>query len=384
MLLQLGGIGFGASATFLFWLVGRNISLSDRLQLSSMFPGTSAHRIARMAGFITLLSLGIQAVGALFLFVQWVNRYPADQAFFFSLFHSAAAFCNAGFDLFGSVGAPGVSLGLDRHNPFVIFPLAALALLGGLGFPVLYELESRRRERRIPSPKGRAVRPPLSLHARLALFSHLGLFVFSILLFFLLEFRNPATLGSQPLGNQIIDATALSANARSNGFATFSPLALAPSSLLILLMLMFIGTASAGTGGGIKVNTVATLFASVVATVSGRRRPQLFKRSLSQDSVNQALVVLMVFPALLALGLFLLSITDGGIALDRLMFEVVSAFATVGLSLDVTPRLSEWGRIIIELLMFIGRLGPLTLVILLAAREHPSSVTYAEEPVLVG
>jgi trk system potassium uptake protein TrkH len=181
-----------------------------------------------------------------------------------------------------------------------------------------------------------------------------------------------------------MDATSLAANARSTGFFTFSLLSLAPSSLLVFVILMFVGTASAGTGGGIKVNTVATLMASVIATVSGRRRPQMFKRSLGQDSVNQALVVVMVFPAVIAIGLFLLSLTEEGISLQYLLFEVVSAFATVGLSLDVTARLSEWGRIIIEVLMFIGRLGPLTLVILLAAREHPAPVTYAEEPVLVG
>jgi trk system potassium uptake protein len=148
--------------------------------------------------------------------------------------------------------------------------------------------------------------------------------------------------------------------------------------------LMFIGGCSAGTAGGVKVNTVATLFASVVATLRGRPRPQLFRRTLTQESVNKALAVVMIFPSVIVLATFLLTITEQNIAVEYLLFEVVSAFATVGLSLDVTPRLSEWGRVIIELLMFVGRLGPLTLVILLAAQEHPSAVTYAEEPVLVG
>jgi trk system potassium uptake protein TrkH len=147
---------------------------------------------------------------------------------------------------------------------------------------------------------------------------------------------------------------------------------------------MFVGTASAGTGGGVKVNTVAALFAGAAGTVAGRPRPELFKRTLSQESINKALTVVLISGVVIVGATLLLSLTDPALALSHALFEVVSAFSTVGLTMDTTGRLSEPGRVIIELMMFIGRLGPLTLVVLLAAREQAPRVTYAEEPVLIG
>jgi trk system potassium uptake protein TrkH len=150
-----------------------------------------------------------------------------------------------------------------------------------------------------------------------------------------------------------------------------------------MLVLMFIGSASAGTGGGVKVNTVATLLASVGATIAGRPRPQIFKRSLPQESINKALAVVVVSAIMLSVGSLALSISDPEISVENHVFEAVSAFSTVGLSLDVTPKLSEMGRVIVELLMFVGRLGPLTMVALLSSRERPQPYNYVEEPVLI-
>jgi trk system potassium uptake protein TrkH len=235
-----------------------------------------------------------------------------------------------------------------------------------------------------PLLAARNIRVALSLHARLVLLAHLGLFVLGVLLFWLIEGGNPATLGGEEAGKQLIDAVNLAVQPRTAGYATMPPLSLAPAGLLLTIFLMFIGAASAGTGGGAKVNTVATIFASVAATVSGRRRPELFKRTLTQESVNKALAVVIIMLATIGGATLLLSLTETGIAAEHLLFEVVSAFSTVGLSLDVTPRLSEAGRIIVEILMFAGRLGPLSLVVLLAARKEQPDVMYAEEPVLVG
>ena len=390
VLVQLGGIGFGASATFLFWLLGRNISLTDRVLLTNILPGTTANKVARVSLYIVGISLAIEAVGATLLFINWVGQYPVGTAAFLALFHAGNAFCNAGFDIFGSLGAPDASLSVARYDPAVTFVTTGLVLLGGLGFPVLFELASRRfRRHRLPiwrksALSTRNVPPQLSLHARLALAAHLGLFVLSVLLLWLLEFDNPATLGGQDPGKQLIDAVNSATQPRSSGFSTFPLLAFSPTSLLFIIILMFVGTASAGTGGGVKVNTVATLFASVGATIAGRQKPQLFKRSLTQESINKALAVVLIVLAVIAAGTFLLTLTDGDIPVESLLFEVVSAFSTVGLSLGVTPQLSEAWRVIIEVLMFVGRLGPLTMVVLFSAREHPPRVTYAEEPVLIG
>jgi trk system potassium uptake protein TrkH len=388
LLVLLGGIGFGAAATLLFWAIGRNIGLSDRLMLQQMLPHTGhGGQVVRTSIYIVSVSLLIVAGGSVVLFPGWAARYPVGEAAYLAIFHSISAFCNAGFDLFGALEGPGVSLATDRHNPFTILPIAMLVLVGGLGFPVIGELASwrpRRPYHLTRSDSQARPRPPLSLHARLVLVAHLGLFVLGIILFWWIEGRNPSTLGGQPPGGQIVDAVNTSIYPRSAGFSTIPLTAFDPTSLLLMLMLMFVGTGSAGTGGGVKVNTIATLFASVAATVQGRPRPELFKRTLTQESINKALVVVVISASVIAAATFALTVTEPQISVERLLFEVVSAFSTVGLSLDVTARLSEAGRVIIELMMFAGRLGPLTLVVLLSAREQAPRLVYVEEPVLVG
>jgi trk system potassium uptake protein TrkH len=387
-LVEVGGLGFGAYATFLFWLVGRNISLSDRLNLQAMLPGSALNTVARTAAYVIGATLITQTIGAIVLFIHWVGTMPLGTAAFFAVFHSVASFCNAGFDLFGSLGAPGVSLGPERHSLTVMAAVTSLVIIGGLGFPVLSELAAWRprgfRQRRGESdPAANLPRPPLSLNARLVLVSHLGLFIASILVIWIIEWDNPNTLGGQPAGNQLIDAVNAAAFPRSAGFSTIPLVTFTQTSLFFMLVLMFVGSASAGTGGGVKVNTVATLLASVGATIAGRPRPQIFKRSLPQESINKALAVVVVSALVLSLGTLALSISDPQIPVASLVFEAVSAFSTVGLSLNVTPELSGPGRVIVELLMFVGRLGPLTMVGLLSSRERPQPYNYVEEPVLI-
>jgi trk system potassium uptake protein len=388
VLVEVGGLGFGAYATFLFWLVGRNISLTDRLHLQALLPGSALNTVARTALYILGATLVTQALGAIVLFVHWAGTLPLDTAAFFAVFHAVTAFCNAGFDIFGSVGLPDASLGPERHSVAVMAAISSLVVIGGLGFPVLSEVVNwrprwfrwRRGEQGFTSKEPSL---PLSLNARLVLVSHLGLFAASVVVIWLIELNNPNTLGGQPAGNQWIDAVNAAAFPRTAGFFTITPLAFTQSTLFLVLVLMFIGSASAGTGGGVKVNTVATLLASVGATIAGRPRPQIFKRSLPQESINKALAVVVVSSVVLSLGSLALSISDPGIPIEGLVFEAVSAFSTVGLSLNVTPELSEPGRVIVELLMFVGRLGPLTMVALLSSRERPQPYNYVEEPVLI-
>ena len=387
-LVELGGLGFGAYATFLFFLVGRNVSLSDRLNLQAMLPGSALNTVVRTAAYILGATLITQVVGAAVLFVHWAGTLPVGTAAFFAVFHAVTAFCNAGFDLFGSIGMPGVSIAPERHSVIVMASISALAIIGGLGFPVLSEIAGWRPRwyRQWRGEQGRGTElphPPLSLNARLVLVSHLGLFLASILVIWLVEFDNPNTLGGESVGSQLTDAMSAAAFPRSAGFSAIPLLQFSQTSLFFMLVLMFIGSASAGTGGGVKVNTVATLLASVGATIAGRPRPQIFKRSLPQESINKALAVVVVSAIMLSVGSLALSISDPQIPVENLVFETVSAFSTVGLSLDVTPDLSGVGRVIVELLMFVGRLGPLTMVALLSSRERPQPYNYVEEPVLI-
>ena len=235
LLIELGGVGFGAGATMLFWLIGRNISLNDRRMLREIVPGTNLDQVVRTSVAIVGVSVAIQAIGALILFAGWLPRYPVGEAAFLALFHAISAFCNAGFDVFGTVGQPGISMGAERHNPVILMPITLLVLLGGLGFPVIGELAAWRPRRvrlqhpatgRLPQP-----RPPLSLNARLVLVAHLGLFVFGIVAFWLLEFSNPRTFGSAAPGGQFLDAVNTSLYPRSVGFGSIPKKAQIVSSL---------------------------------------------------------------------------------------------------------------------------------------------------------
>jgi trk system potassium uptake protein TrkH len=276
-LLELGGVGFGAAATFLFWLIGRNLSLTDRLALREIVPGSTLAQVVRFSLLIVAISLGIQALGALVLFAAWLLEYPVGDAAYLALFHTISAFCNGGFDVFGTVGHPGTSLAAERNNPLVIVPIGLLVLIGGLGFPVLTELGTRhplRRRPGWPAPRDSApVRPPLSLNTRLVLVAHLGLFAVGAGLIGLLEAGNPHSLGGTGWDQQALDIFTAAINPRSGGFMTEPLTAFRPTTILVVLLLMFIGAASAGTGGGVKVNTIATLFASVGATLGGARAP---------------------------------------------------------------------------------------------------------------
>ena len=284
------------------------------------------------------------------------------------MFHSISAFNNAGFDLMGDFG----SLRAFASDAFVLVPIALLIMLGGLGVAIVGDLLAKRRWTR------------LALETKLVVLMTVVLVLGGMLALVVFEWSNPRTLGSLPAAQRPLNALFESIAFRSGGMSTISIGGLTSPSLLIALALMFIGTASGSTGGGIKLTTFSILLATIVSTVLGRPHTAAFGRRVPEVIVYRALSVALLSVALVFGCTLLLEVTTGDPDVLEIAFETVSAFGTVGASTGITPLLPDTSLLVLIVMMFVGRLGPLTLVLALAARARPVRVRPAVETIRIG
>ena len=374
ILIQLGGLGIMAFATILIMMPGTRLSFLDRLGLSETY-GTGSAKFARyILKAIILTTLTVELIGFLVLFVRFRTEFPSNQAAFHAVFHSISAFCNAGFSTFPD------NLQGRGQDLIVVLTIAGLIVCGGLGFVVIGELAERTRFK-----KSR-----LSLHTKLCLTVTGILLLSGTVAFIITEWDNVfKTMG---FGYTVVNAFFQSVTARTAGFDTFSQRSMTEVSILVTIVLMFIGVCPGSTGGGIKTTTAAVISLLIYHRFRGRRSMSAFKRAISPDSVVRALTVallaVVVISVMFALLLFLQERAmpheqSRGWFVDNL-FEVVSAFGTVGLSLGLTPKLSVLGKLTIILTMIIGRVGLLTLAFALARPPQRGEVVYPDESVMVG
>ncbi|GAU67093.1 Ktr system potassium uptake protein KtrB [Streptomyces sp. NBRC 110611] len=372
-LIQVGGFGIMTLASLLALLasgkLGLRMQLTAQAETKSLGIGDVRRVLLGVAGSTLIVEL---AVGA-FLALRF--RYGYGDAFgeaaYLGFFHAVSAFNNAGFGLHAD------SLTGYAQDPWVTLPIAVAVILGGLGFPVLLELLRHRTRRRMTG------RRTWSLHTKLTLITTALLLVTGALLTCLLEWENEGTLGPFGWGAKLLNGFFHSAMSRTAGFNALDIGAMHPSTLLVTCMLMFIGGGSAGTAGGIKVGTFAVLAAAMLAEVRGEPHAAVLGRRLAPHVVRQALTVALLGVGLvMAATLALLTVTTA--SFEAVLFEVVSAFGTVGLSTGITGDLPTSGRLITILLMFVGRLGPVTLVSALALRERTRRYQLPEERPVIG
>ncbi|MGY2726274.1 TrkH family potassium uptake protein [Thermostichus sp. OS-CIW-26] len=364
ILIQIGGVGFMVLAVVVFQLIGRRISLLNRLALCNSLglidPGAILELTRRVLLGVTLIELG----GALLLWVHWRDLYGPGRAVFLAIFHAVSAFCNAGFDLFGREGIPtdGLSLAI----------LASLIFIGGLGIPVLSDL--------LTWPRGH--RP--SLHTRITLGVVVVLLCTGGIGLFLGESLPGGSLLEVSWPHRLGLTFFQSVSARTAGFAAIPIEDLTPASQLLLMALMFIGAAPASMGGGMTTGTFAVLVLALWGYARGLPSAQIAGRSLDPSMVRKAAAVLTVSLFVVLLAAWLILLTHSNSRLDPVLFEVISAFATCGLSTGFTGELNWFGQLIIVLVMFWGRLGALTIVLALAQQQPRPLVTYPEESILIG
>ncbi|MFD5325967.1 TrkH family potassium uptake protein [Streptomyces sp. NPDC127092] len=372
-LIQIGGFGIMTLASMLALLVSGRLRLRMQLtvqaETKSLGIGDVRRVLLGVAGTTLMVEL---AVGAfLALRIRFGYGEGLGESVYLGYFHAVSAFNNAGFGLHAD------NLTRYAQDPWITLPIALAVILGGIGFPVLLEMLRHRHRARTTGRKN------WTLHTRLTVITTVALLVTGTLLTGLLEWTNPATLGAHDVWGKLLNSFFHSAMSRTAGFNSLDIGALHPSTLLMTCMLMFIGGGSAGTAGGIKVTTFAVLAAAILAEVRGETHSVVLGRRLAPHVLRQALTVaLMGVGVVMAATLTLLSVSEA--PFEAVLFEVVSAFATVGLSTGITADLPGIGQLVLIALMFIGRIGPITLVSALALRERTRRYELPEERPVIG
>ncbi|MBR5546037.1 MAG: Trk family potassium uptake protein [Clostridia bacterium] len=373
LLIQLGGLGFMAFATLLMSALGRKMSLKSRLLLRESMNQTSFRGMIRLSLLFLLMAFAIEAFGALLLMIRLVPLY-GGKGVWYSIFTAVSAFCNAGFDLFGS----GNSLTHMAGEGYVLLVVAVLILLGGLGFSVILECLHNRLNWRA-----------FSLHAKIVLCTNGILLFFGMFFTMLLEWRNPATLGVLTPGDRFINGFFQSVTLRTAGFAALDQSSLTDAGKLLSLPLLFIGASSASTGGGIKTTTAAMLMLLAASVIRGREQISLFGREISADTVRRAVTITLIGLTMTIISACAISVIESGKGFDMLdiLFETTSAFSTAGLSSIGTGNLSHASQWLLIPLMYLGRVGPLTLALALSRtmeRGLSAKVHYPEEKIMIG
>jgi trk system potassium uptake protein TrkH len=393
LLMQLGGLGLLVVVVLTVRLLGRKVSLMDRLIVSSSLGLASPRAILDILGRTVFLMLSVEGLGALILWAHWSLQgmvSPRD-APFYALFHAVAAFCNAGFDLF--TGSAQYPYGVPP-DPVSLLTLGGLVIVGGLGIPVYMEILHRQGlhrqglRRKAPGtgqPGQLAQRRRLSLQTRLALWSALTLILLGWVGLLMSEYRQGGALTGVGFGDRVLQAWFQSVSARTAGFAGFSDFAnLHEAGRLLLICLMFIGSAPASMGGGITTGTFSVLVVAIWSLGRGYDKVRAGQRAIPIAMVWRAVVVLVISLVVVLVATWLLLLSHD-VGFSSALFEVVSAFSTTGLSLGITGQLDTLGRLILIALMFWGRLGAVTIVLVLLKRGRAESlVKYPEENVLVG
>jgi len=341
LLIQLGGISYMTLLSFVALLLRRQVFLHERILLHETLNTWSIRGVMRLARLVLFTVILFEGIGAISLFLVFVRSYPVITSIKFGVFHSISAFCNAGFDLLG--GFRSFTGYVD--NPLLVFTVTFLIIFGGIGFIVIYDLKSNHFTWR-----------KLTLHSKLAILTTIILIASGMLVISILEWKNPNTLGNLSIRGKLLGAYFQSVTPRTAGFNTVSIGGMYPETLLFIILLMFIGASPGGTGGGIKTVTFAVLLFAVRATLMGYENVEVFGRKLYWDSVRRAWALFFMSLGLIFVSWFILLLTENFPPLN-LLFEITSAFGTVGLSTGITPGLSPLGKIVIILDMYLGRVG---------------------------
>jgi len=375
-LIQAGGLGIMTLSTLFLLLGGRRPSLVGRMVIQDAFTGGGERRVPDIIRDVFLFTLVIEGIGALLLFLRFLPGRTAGQAVYYAIFHAVSAFCNAGFAFFSD------SFISFREDLTVNLVLCFLIVCGGIGFLVLSELK-----RNFPYNRRRWSR--LSLHTKLVLTVTAILLLVSTLLITLMEWQN--TAASLPVPGRFLAGFFQAVSARTAGFNTLPIGNMANETLFVLMLLMFIGASPGSCGGGIKTSSFASLIVLGISRLRGHSRPNVFHRTISAASIAKAMSVVLVSTIVIALATMAVLMTELGETPHshsrgkflELLFEVISAFGTVGLSTGITESLSRAGKLILSLVMFVGRLGPLVIVLAVSRPEAPRYY-YAEEDIMSG
>lgn len=370
-LIQIGGLGFMSAATLFVFFLRRRIGLKQRLVMAQALSVSDMDGVVRLQKTVLVGSFTIEAIGALILTLRFWPEYGFLTALKWGAFHAISAFCNAGFDIFGCI-TPGASLMEFQSDPMVLLTLGTLVVVGGLGFLVWEEIASKRSFRKF------------SVYTRLVLLTTLSLILAGWVLICILEWNNPTTLGPMSLGDKLLNGLFQSITLRTAGFAAVDQAALTDGGKAASMVLMLIGGSSGSTAGGLKTVTFIVLVLFLATRARGRSTVSIFKRTIPQGQVLDAMTIACIMIILAMFGGIFISATSP-IGFTDALYEAVSALATVGLTAGATGSLSIPAQILIIIYMYFGRVGVLTISLgFLMGDKAEERFRYAETNLLIG
>jgi trk system potassium uptake protein TrkH len=377
--IQLGGLGITTFSVYLFYFVRTGVGLRDRWVIQETMIHTPVRSLNELVRAIIHLTLCIEALGAVLLALVFIPQFGWLRGSYYAIFHAISAFCNAGFALFSD------NLIGYRDSPIVNLTIMALIILGGIGFLVMRELHDIWQRRR------RGLRWRLSVHSKLVLLTSSALIIVGWVAILALELGS-STFRSVSLGEALWVTLFQSVTTRTAGFNTIDLNAFGVPTIFLMIVLMFIGASPGSTGGGIKTTSLALFLAILYSRLKGYKVTSVFKRTIPDETVTRTLTVFMLAALWIVAMTFLvlevelrgLSTTESRGALLNYLFEVVSAFGTVGLSLGITAQLTMVGKLLITILMFVGRVGLLTFTFFIIKQAGHEGTVYAEENIMIG
>lgn len=364
-LIQLGGLGIMSFAVLIYLMLGRKIGFKERLVMQQALNQTSIGGIIKLVRNLFIFSFAIEGFAVILLSLRWIPEFGFAKGLYYSLFHAVSAFNNAGFSLFPD------NLMHYVGDPVVNLVISLLFITGGIGFTVLIDLLKAKKFR------------DLSLHSKLMLVSTFVINIVSMLIIFILEFNNPHTLGALTGWEQFWATYFQAVSPRTAGFNTIDLSGLEDPTAFYMLILMFIGAGSASTGGGIKLTTFIIILLAVMSFINGKSKIVVFRRTIHDSYIVKALAITMISILFVITAIFLMTITEQQ-PFIVIAFEVMSAFGTTGLTMGLTADLTGIGKEIIIFIMFLGKLGPLTLVFSFARRQTEQKIRYPQEDILTG
>ena len=364
VLIQLGGLGVICCGMALLMLLKKRISLRERMLVQESY-GVNTYLGTGDIKRIVRGTFIIEGIGALLYAFRFVPKFGFVKGMGYSIFHSISAFCNAGIDVLGSS-----SFMEYAPSPIVNFTTMFLIVMGGIGFTVWYDVAHNFKIVIGKKQSKKRIFTKLTLHSKIAIIMTAFLIVTGTVIVFILEYNNPDTIGNMNLWDKLMASTFHSVSTRTAGFSTVSQAALRPGTKFITTLLMFIGGSPGGTAGGIKTTTVAMLILTCLNVIYGKRDTECFGRKIPVENFRTGFSVVMVAFGFLLTGLTLLTVCEPEMDFLSLLYEAVSAIGTVGLTSDVTPNLGTAGKIIIMCLMYIGRLGPVTIALVFGTRKN--------------
>lgn len=364
ILIQIGGLGVMSLASIIPLILGKKIGIKSRQILKEQLNVESLEGMIVLFKYVLVFTFGIEILGAILLSFRFIPLYGAGTGIWYSIFHSISAFCNAGFDILGDSIYP------FRDDILVNLTLSALVIVGGLGFVVTSELFRRRSFEKI------------STHSKLVLLISGALLVLGTVMFLFLE-NGDGVLQYESVKGSILESFFQSVVARTAGFYSVDLSKIKDSTALMLMGLMFVGGSPGSTAGGIKTTTLGVLFISTHAVVRGESEPVVFGRHIGIDVVRKALAIFLVSITIVLSVSFILTITESARLVD-ILYETVSALATVGASKGITADLSDVGKILITFCMYLGRLGPMTMAFAFGMKDKKSLIRYPESFISIG